>query len=137
MSSSTASTAGVLFVLLPAVAYGGASLLKFLGRRTPGYLDNPVRRGLVTAGHAHARVLVLLSLVALPYLEMARLYTAMGGVARTCIPAAPILMPAGFFLSVASPAATRPNRLIYLTYLGGLSLTIGALVLGIGLLTRA
>jgi hypothetical protein len=44
-------------------------------------------------------------------------------------------MPLGFFLSVISPRAERPNGMIALVYLGGLSLAIGAVTLGIGLLT--
>jgi hypothetical protein len=43
-------------------------------------------------------------------------------------------MPLGFFLSVASPRAERPNRMILFTYVGGLLLAVGILTLGIGLL---
>ncbi|HEX8857612.1 MAG TPA: hypothetical protein VGC06_00710 [Actinomycetes bacterium] len=45
-----------------------------------------------------------------------------------------MLMPLGFFLSVASPRAVRPNRPILFTYAGGLLPTVGTLTLGIGLL---
>jgi len=34
---------------------------------------------------------------------------------------APILMPLGFFLSLISPRVERPNAMIALVYLGGLS----------------
>ena len=44
---------------------------------------------------------------------------------------------ASFFLSVARPSATRPNRLIWLIYIGALLLAISVLTLGIGLLTAA
>ncbi len=44
-------------------------------------------------------------------------------------------MPLGFFLSVASPRAETPNNLIYLVSLGGISLSVGAVILGIGLLS--
>ncbi|SCG50166.1 hypothetical protein GA0070613_1897 [Micromonospora inositola] len=71
MSSDTLTTAGILLITVVAVAYGGLTLLTHLARRKPGYLDNPVRRGLWTAGHAHAGVLVLLVLVALPCLDQA------------------------------------------------------------------
>lgn len=53
---------------------------------------------------------------------------------RTLLVAAPILMPLGFFLSIVKPADTKPNKLIWLVPVGGASLTIGALLLGIGLL---
>lgn len=133
MSPSSLSTAGVLLITVPGVAFGGVSLLSFLMRNVPGYLDNPVRRGLWRAGHAHAGVLVLFSLVAMLYVDQADLSEALKSLVRTTIVAAPILMPLGFFLSVVRPGDTRPNRLIWLTYAGGVSLAVGALTLGIGL----
>jgi hypothetical protein len=53
---------------------------------------------------------------------------------RVCFVTAPIVMPLGFFLSVASPKAARPNALIALVPIGGLALAVGAVTLGIGLL---
>jgi hypothetical protein len=43
-------------------------------------------------------------------------------------------MPLGFFLSIVSPRAERPNRVIGLVYLGALSLAMATVTLGIGLL---
>jgi predicted DNA repair protein MutK len=57
----------------------------------------------------------------------------MKSVARHSIPASAVLLPAAFFLSVLSPEATEPNTMIYLAYVGGVSLAVGLLVLGIGL----
>ena len=54
--------------------------------------------------------------------------------ARHSIPAAAILLPVAFFLSVASPDATEPNALINLAYVGAVSLAVGLLVLGVGLI---
>ncbi|MBG0816774.1 hypothetical protein [Planomonospora sp. ID82291] len=134
MSPSSLSTAGVLLVTVPAVAFGGASLLAHIMRDIPGYLDNPVRRGLWRAGHAHAGVLVLFALVALLYIDRADLSEDMKGLTRGLIAAAPVLMPLGFFLSVVRPSDTAPNRLIWLAALGGISLAAGTLILGIGLI---
>jgi hypothetical protein len=53
---------------------------------------------------------------------------------RGSIPVAAILVPAAFFLSVASPDATAPNALIYLAYVGAALLAVG--VLGVGLVRR-
>ena len=127
-------TAGILLVTVPAVEFGGISLLRFLTRRVPGYMDNPMRRGLWRAGHAHAGVLVLLALVAMLYLDAAELSEGLATVVRTCFVVPPILMPLGFFLSVASPRAERPNALIALVPIGGIVLAVGAVTLGIGLL---
>jgi hypothetical protein len=81
-----------------------------------------------------AGVLLLLALVALRYVDDAELSERMKGVVRHAIPAAAILLPAAFFLSVLSPDATEPNALINLAYLGALSLAAGLLVLGVLLL---
>jgi hypothetical protein len=134
MSPSSLSTAGVLLITVPAVAFGGLSLLAHIMRDIPGYLDNPVRRGLWRAGHAHAGVLVLFALVALLYIDRTDLSEGMRSLTRALIVAAPILMPLGFFLSVVRPSDTRPNKLIWLVALGGISLGAGTLSLGIGLI---
>ncbi|MCK2216420.1 hypothetical protein MF672_021825 [Actinomadura sp. ATCC 31491] len=134
MSAASLSTAGVLLITVPTIAFGGVSLLTFLMRNVPGYRDNPVRRGLWRAGHAHAGVLVLFALVAMLYVDQAALPEGVRTLTRVLIVAAPILMPLGFFLSVARPKDTRPNRLIWLAVAGGVCLSVGTLTLGIGLL---
>jgi hypothetical protein len=134
MSPASLSTAGVLLITVPTIAFGGVSLLAFLMRDVPGYRDNPVRRGLWRAGHAHAGVLVLFSLVALLYVDQADLSDTWKTLVRASFVAAPILMPLGFFLSVARPSDTKPSKLIHLAMAGGASLAVGTLTLGIGLL---
>ncbi|MEU7987146.1 hypothetical protein AB0B56_19990 [Streptosporangium canum] len=134
MSPSSLSTAGVLLITVPTIAFGGLSLLAHIMRDIPGYLDNPVRRGLWRAGHAHAGILVLFALVAMVYIDQADLSGDLKTLTRALIVAAPILMPIGFFLSVVRPSDTKPNKLIWLVALGGVSLGAGTLTLGIGLI---
>lgn len=133
LSSRSRKLAGVLLIVLPTVMYGGVSLLTFILGREPGYLDNPVRQDLFRAGHAHAGVLLLLSLIALRYVDEATLSPLWKNVARSGIPLAAILMPAGFFFSILSPSAVQPNRFIYLTFLGAIVLAISVVTLGVGL----
>jgi hypothetical protein len=133
VSRESRVTAGVLLVLMPAVVYGGTSILSLLVG-DPEYAENLLRQDLRRAGHAHAGVLLVLSLVTLRYVDEARLPEGMKRVARHSIPAAAILLPAAFFLSVLSPEATEPNALIYLAYVGAISLALGLLVLGVGLI---
>ena len=134
MSNASLQIAAIIFIVVPTIEFGGYSLLRYLTRNVPGYLDNPPRRALFTAGHAHAGVLVLLALVGLLYVDHADLSGNAKHLVRNSMALAPILMPLGFFLSIASPRATRPNRLITLVYLGATSLAIGAVTLGIGML---
>jgi hypothetical protein len=113
--------------------YGGITLLTML-IRDPAYMANPIRQNLWRAGHAHAGVLLVLALVALRYADDANLSDLFKQIARSFVPLAAILMPAGFFLSILSPTATAPNGLIVLTYVGAVVLAIGVMTLGVGLL---
>lgn len=133
MSRESRLTAGILLILLPTVVYGGASILSLL-IGDPEYAQNQLRQDLWRAGHAHAGVLLILSLVTLRYVDEAALSERLKRVARHSIPSAAILLPAAFFLSVLSPDATEPNDLIYLSYVGAVFLGIGLLILGVGLL---
>jgi hypothetical protein len=135
MSHESRLTAGVLLILLPAVVYGGTSILSLL-IGDPGYAQNPLRQDLWRAGHAHAGVLLVLSLVTLRYVDEANLPRWLKSFARHSIPAAAVLLPAAFFLSVLSPDVTEPNAMIYLAFVGAVSLATGVLVLGIGLIRR-
>ncbi len=134
MSASSLSTAGILLVAVVAIEYGGLSLLHFIARRVPGYLDNPVRQSLFRAGHAHAGVLVILALVGMVYVDQTELSGTGKELVRWALTAPPILIPAGFFLSVAAPRAERPSRLIGLAYLGAAVLAAGVVTLGVNLI---
>jgi hypothetical protein len=133
MSPQSRLVAGILLLLLPTVEFGGASILSLL-IGDPGYAQNDLRQDLWRAGHAHAGVWLVLSLVALRYVDEAALSEGMRWVVRLAFPAAALLMPLAFFLSVLSPEATEPNALINLAYVGGVVLALGLLLLGVGLI---
>jgi hypothetical protein len=133
MSQASVRTAGILLITVPAIAFGGAMLLRLIWGREPGYLDNPVRQNLWRAGHAHAGVLVILALLGMLYVDQAGLSSGVSWLVRTLLVLPPILMPLGFFLSVASPRSEQPSALLYLVPVGGLLLSAGAVILGIGL----
>ncbi|HEX7097720.1 MAG TPA: hypothetical protein VF377_00650 [Acidimicrobiia bacterium] len=135
MSYASRRLAGILLVVFPTVIFGGVSLLSFLVN-DPAYAENALRQDLWRAGHAHAGVLLVLSLVLLRYVDEAQLGPVAKEIARHGVPAAAILIPAAFFLSVPTPASTEPNILIWLAPLGAVSLGAGLLTLGVGLLRR-
>jgi len=127
--------AGILLLVLPTVMYGGVSILGLLVD-DPAYMQNPLRKDLWRAGHAHAGVLLVLSLVALRYVDEANLAAQLKWVVRLAIPSAAILLPSAFFLSVLRADATAPNGLIRLAYVGAVVLASGVGLLGVGLLRR-
>jgi hypothetical protein len=132
ISPETRSTAGLLLLTLLAVESGGLFMLRVVGRKKTA---TAFQTAFFRAGHAHAGVLVTLSLATQLFVDAAGLGGVAAGVARSGIPLAAILMPAGFFLSAWSDGATTPNRLVWLVYAGATSLGIGAFALGVGLLT--
>ena len=137
MSRESRMLAGILLVVLPTVMYGGLTLLMLLIGNSPGYMDNPLRQNLWRAGHAHAGVYLVLSLVMLRFVDEAVLSPFWKWLARTGAPIAAILIPAAFFLSVLSPAAKEPNGLMNLAYIGAVFLAGAVLSLGVGLIRAA
>ncbi len=135
MSHKSRRLAGILLIIFPTVIYGGISILNFL-INDPAYIQNPLRQDLFRAGHAHAGVLLVLSLVTLRYVDEASLSDAWKGLVRHCIPAAAIFLPLAFFFSVLTPDAKEPNSFIYLAYLGAAFLVTGLLALGLGLIRK-
>ena len=137
MSRESRMLAGILLVTIPTAMLGGMVLLTNLVERAPGYADNPLRQDLWRAGHAHAGVFLILSLVVLRYVDEAALSAGWKWVARLGAPLAAIFIPLAFFVSVASPSATTPSGILKLVYVGGACLAAGILTLGIGLIRAA
>src|SRR5918995_5933397 len=131
MSPQSRLVAGIVLIIVPTVELGGASILSLL-IADPSYAQNDVRQDLWRAGHAHAGVWLVLSLVALRYVDEATLSEGMKWVVRLAFPAAAILMALAFFLSVIPEEATQPNGVIYLAYVAGVVLGVGLLVLAGG-----
>lgn len=126
--------AGIILLTVPTIQYGGYFLLTSLVDRSSHYMDNALRQNFFRAGHAHAGVFVILSLVCQILADSATLPQPWLWVARIGVALAAILLPAGFFLSMTSPTAVQPNGFISLIYAGAASLAAGVLTLGIGLL---
>ena len=131
LTDDARTTAGVLLLALVAVEYGGTFLLRVSRGSQPA---TPLQQSFFRAGHAHAGVLVVLALVCQLYLSAAELDGLAEQVAGEGAALAAILMPAGFFLSVAGRDVRRPNRLVVLVWLGAASLAAGVVALGVGLL---
>ena len=129
MSREWRMLGGILLVVLPTGIVGGLSLLHFLTRNVPGYNHNPVRHDLSRAGHGHARVYLVLSLVMLRYGDEAMLSPFRKWLAQAGAPIATILIPAAFFLSVASLLAMQPNGRMNLAYVGALFVAVAVLSL--------
>jgi hypothetical protein len=133
MTSQSRRVAGIVLIGFPTVVVGGVSVLTLLVH-DPAYADNALRQDLWRAGHAHAGVLLLLTLVVLRYVDETGLSEGSRWYVRLAVPAAAVLLPIAFFLSVLSPNASEPTPLVYLAYVGAVLLVTGLLILGVGLL---
>jgi hypothetical protein len=132
LSTDARTTAGILLLTIVFVEYGGTYLLRIVRGRSP---VTEFQRSFARAGHAHAGVLVSLALVCQVLADSTDLTGALAAVARSGVPLAAILMPAGFFFSSMGRDVTRPNRFIVLLWVGAASLATGVVTLGIGLLS--
>jgi hypothetical protein len=122
---------GILLLALVTVESGGYFLTRVVRGKVPA---NRLQQNFFRAGHAHAAVLLVLSIAILAVISYAALDGFWMQLARLGVPIAAILMPAGFFLSVLGRDPQRPNRLIVLLWLGVVSLTAALITAGIGLI---
>jgi hypothetical protein len=134
MSRATRLMAGIILILVPTIEYGGYFLLRSLSTPSMHYTDNAVREDLMRAGHAHAGVIILLSLIGQVLADGAALPAWLLWFVRITLPVAAVCMSAGFFLSMPSPAATHPGGMIALVLVGAMLIAAAVLTLAVGLL---
>jgi hypothetical protein len=134
MSRDARLMAGITLITVPTIQYGGYFLLRSLMDKKSGYMDNPLRQNLFRAGHAHAGVIVLLSLICQLLVDGARLSPPLAWFVRIGVPLAAILLSLGFFLALPAPTDTVVSRAIGLVYAGAFVLAASVLTLGVGLI---
>ncbi len=128
---------GIVLITIPTIQYGGYFLLTSLMSKSSGYIENPLRQNFFRAGHAHAGVIVILSLVCQILADSAVLPSPLVWVVRIGVPLSAILISAGFFFSMLPPAATKPSGAVGLIYVGAVILAIAVIALGIGLIRNS
>jgi len=124
----------ITLITVPTIQYGGYFLLTSLVNKASGYMDNPLRQNFFRAGHAHAGVIVILSLICQILADAAALPSPLLWFVRIGVPLSAILISMGFFFSMLPPTATQPNGAISLIYLAAVILAISVLTLAIGLI---
>ena len=132
LSREARLVSAITLLVVPTIMYGGWTLLGILTHGSaspdPGIHLNETQWALWRAGHAHAGVWTILSLLLQILLDSARLSAGAKWLARVCAPLAAVLLAAGFFGVALSPG------LRWLIYLGVLSMLIALLLTAIGLL---
>jgi heme/copper-type cytochrome/quinol oxidase subunit 4 len=116
---------------LVGVEYGGWALLGFLTGR--GQLGE-FREQFFRAGHAHAGVLLVLSLVYFLYLDRTGYSTGVQWLAGLLLLVGIIAQSGGFFLHLARGEKNRSSVGTTMTRIGALLLAAALVILAIGLL---
>ena len=125
---------GIILITVPTIQYGGYFLLTSLMNKSSGYMENPLRQNFFRAGHAHAGVIVILSLICQVLADSAVLPTPLVWFVRIGVPLSAIFISAGFFFSILPPAATEPSGAVGLIYAGAVILAISVITLAVGLI---
>ncbi|HKV02264.1 MAG TPA: hypothetical protein VJQ26_09080 [Ktedonobacteraceae bacterium] len=122
----------ISWIALPTVMFGGYSLLRLLAA------DNtwltPFREKYFRAGHAHAGVLLLLSLLYYIYLAQTTFSGGLKLVACIVLVIGILAQSGGFFLHMLVGKQGRLSSGNLVTILGALLLAFAALLLAVGLI---
>ncbi len=119
---------------LVTVEYGGWALLTFLSGRE-GLAD--WQKSFFRAGHAHAGVLLVHSLVYLLYLPRADFSDGLEWVAGGVLLAGVLAQSGGFFLHLGVGQQGQPSVGTKLTRTGGLLIAAALITLAVGLIQTA
>ena len=120
----------IAWIAIPTVMYGGYALL---GMLTRGDLT-PFQQTYFRAGHAHAGVLLLMSLLYHQYMEQTELSPAVKVVAAVLVLVGILAQSGGFFLHMAIGQPGAPSLGTTITSLGAALLVVSLLILVYGLI---
>ena len=120
----------IAWIAIPTVMYGGYALLGYL---TQGELT-PFQQTFFRAGHAHAGVLLLMSLLYHTYMEQTKLSTTTKRVSAIIVLVGILAQSGGFFLHLAIGQPGAPSLGTTITSLGAALLVISILILVYGLI---
>jgi hypothetical protein len=122
----------ITWLSLPTVMYGGFSLLQFLTRTTTPLSEWQLGR--FRAGHAHAGVLLLMTLLYETFIQQTP-YSATTQLLWSIVVVIGVLLQSGgFFIHMVVGGAGKPSLGTRATMIGALVLTIGIVALAIGLI---
>ena len=135
LSREARLVAGLTLLAVPTIMYGGVALLGILTKGTIGsslenVLLDQTQWALFRAGHAHAGVWVVLSLVMQVLLDSAVLSSKLRWLARIAAPVAAVGISGGFF------GLAYNSGFKWLLYFGAACLVLAVLLTAVGLLRR-
>lgn len=136
MTNEAKKISGYILLSVPTIIYGGYFLLTILSKEQEHLQLTDFQKAMFRAGHAHAGVLVILSLVVQVFTDHVALSNGWKWVARLSFPVSAITISLGFFAAATGSQITEPTGLIFILYAGIVIFTSGLLTLGYGLLRQ-
>jgi hypothetical protein len=122
----------ISWIALPTVMFGGYSLLGLLARGNTWL--TPFRATYFRAGHAHAGVFLVLSLVYYAYLAQTTFTEGLKLLACIVLVVGILAQSGGFFMHMLTGKPGRPSTGTIITILGAVLLAFAALLLAYGLI---
>ena len=135
MTRLTKIFCGITLLSILTIMYGGYFLLTVLTGQSNAELTE-FQHSMFGAGHGHAGLLVILSLVAQILIDHATLSKNWKLIIRIGFPLSAVLVSGGFFAAAIGNNVTSPNNLIAILYVGVIFLLISLVILGIGLIRK-
>lgn len=121
----------ISWISLPTVMFGGYSLLRFMAR---GQGLTPYQETYFRAGHAHAGVLLLLSLLYYSFLSQTNFESGFKWLACIVIVVGVLAQSGGFFLHMIIGQPGKPSLGNVVTIVGAVLLALACLTLAYGLI---
>jgi len=121
----------VSWMALPTVMFGGASLLRLLNR---GNVLSPFQVNCFRAGHAHAGVLLVMSLLYYPFLDQTGMSALIKHLASATLLLGVLAQSGGFFLHMLVGRENQPSAGTTTTLAGAVLLASSIIALVYGLL---
>lgn len=134
MSEISQTMIGAILISMPSILLGGYFLLQIRSGKHAQLELTTFQQAMFRAGHAHAGVLVLLSIIVQPLCDIANLSDSLEWIARLGFPVAGLFVSGGFFGAAAGKGTTKPGALIGILYVGVAILAGSMVLLGVGLL---
>lgn len=133
MSDASRWMVAIAFISLPTIAFGGYFLLSILRKQVGTENVTGIQREYFKAGHAHAGVLVILSIIGQLVLDYSLFNETLVWVMRIGLFAAPLLISGGFFGGAPRTAEGKPGGLVTLIPLGATVMSLSTLGVGLSL----
>ena len=133
MSDASRWMVAIAFISLPTIAFGGYFLLSILKKQVGTENITGIQREYFKAGHAHAGVLVILSIIGQLVLDYSLFNETLVWAMRIGLFAAPLLISGGFFGGAPRTSESKPGGLVKLIPLGAIVMSLTTLGVGLGL----